>query len=489
MHGNSISFPIKSNETKHLRLDIRKQTLEKERKEEERKQREQEERYCQEQEEKRRQENNDNIEEEEEEEPPIVTEYFVYICQCCQKKFNTTNQFANHTKSKRHKENAKLYEEAGIIVTEVQLRKDHEDDNDYLYGGDGVEDGERGEDDTIHGLAENDEDSSYSEEDEPSSDEEDHKMKKVGSLFCAMAAFTSDSESSSSESEMSEEENDDSGDAKDIRNVGGVASINNDSADDASEYAGSDYEDDLDLLEEIIYQNRVQKSVQNLNGNEKNEDEEGNVESATPVYFDDEQYDPDFLSASENRVAAVQYRLQKRCAIFSLCLINMELVLVFHSLTFSYWSDFLMCNRLAAKGIQPNQSINQSHLSTQAVTVGKTLLQQVMQANIDTLEARLAAYNRHKEQCQLLGREFRFARGNSKALPSQYTYRIDPSDNRRQRENVHHTGRYVIKFFYLVNCMFILYLSQEMFICFFFSDTVTTTCNNHVRCNLVARKE
>ena len=114
-------------------MDIRKQTLEKEREEEERKKREEDERYRRAQEEKRRQENYENgiEEEEEEEEPPIVTEYLVYICQCCQKKFNTTNQFANHTNSKRHRENAKLYEEAGVIVTEIQLRKNYEVDDDW----------------------------------------------------------------------------------------------------------------------------------------------------------------------------------------------------------------------------------------------------------------------------------------------------------------------------------------------------------------------
>eukprot|EP01083_Nonionella_stella_P174428 604628_1 len=66
-----------------------------------------------------------------------------------------------------------------------------------------------------------------------------------------------------------------------------------------------------------------------------------------------------------------------------------------------------------------------------------------MEANIETLEERLAEYRKHKAECQLLGREFRFAKGNSKALASQYTYRIDPSDNARRRENTHHTGRYV----------------------------------------------
>ena len=96
--------------------------------------------------------------------------------------------------------------------------------------------------------------------------------------------------------------------------------------------------------------------------------------------------------------------------------------------------------RLADKGIQPNQ-INPGYRTSDAVSMGKTLLQQVMEANIETLEAKLEAYKRHKTEHQLLGREFKFAKGNSKALASQYIYRIDPADNARRRANVHHTGR------------------------------------------------
>jgi hypothetical protein len=98
---------------------------------------------------------------------------------------------------------------------------------------------------------------------------------------------------------------------------------------------------------------------------------------------------------------------------------------------------------LAARGIEP------LYRESNAVALGKTLLQQVMDANIETLQARLEEYQRHKAEHQLLGREFRFAKGNSKALASQYTFRIDPADNPRARANVHHAGRYVSIFFYL----------------------------------------
>ena len=104
----------------------------------------------------------------------------------------------------------------------------------------------------------------------------------------------------------------------------------------------------------------------------------------------------------------------------------------FHSLS--------LCHRLAARGIKPTQ-VNVGNRTSDAVSIGKTLLQQVMEADIETLEAKLETYNKHKAEYQLLGREFKFAGGNSKALPSQYTFRIDPADNSRRRENIHHTGR------------------------------------------------
>ena len=103
-------------------------------------------------------------------------------------------------------------------------------------------------------------------------------------------------------------------------------------------------------------------------------------------------------------------------------------------------SRYPLHRRLAAKGIEPSR-VNTGYTTSDAVSMGKTLLQQVMEASFETLEARLAAYNKHKAEYQLLGREFRFAGGNSKALASQYTYRIDPADNSRRRENTHHAGR------------------------------------------------
>jgi hypothetical protein len=109
-------------------------------------------------------------------------------------------------------------------------------------------------------------------------------------------------------------------------------------------------------------------------------------------------------------------------------------------LLFSRKSTLLAVSlRLAAKGIEPNQ-IQPGYRSSDAVSVGKTLLQELMNASVENMQTKLALYKQHKTEHQLLGREFRFAKGNSKALASQYSFRIDPSDNSRQRANVHHTG-------------------------------------------------
>lgn len=83
-------------------MDIIKQQQKAEREEEERIKREQERQYRLEQEEKLKQNTttNENNDEEKEQEEVIKTtteEYLVYICQCCNKMFKTTNAFKNHT--------------------------------------------------------------------------------------------------------------------------------------------------------------------------------------------------------------------------------------------------------------------------------------------------------------------------------------------------------------------------------------------------------
>ena len=102
------------------------------------------------------------------------------------------------------------------------------------------------------------------------------------------------------------------------------------------------------------------------------------------------------------------------------------------------------CDRLAAKGIVATRTIP-SYGASDAISIGKTLLQQLMEANKDTLEARLDAYNKHKAECQVLNKGFALAKGNSKALPSQFIYKPGAADDTRKRANVHHTGRYASK--------------------------------------------
>lgn len=90
-------------------MDIIKQQQKAEREEEERIKKEQENNYRLEQEKL-----NGPKEKEEEELGELKEEYLVYICQCCNKKFKTVQQFKNHIESKKHKDIARLYEEAGV---------------------------------------------------------------------------------------------------------------------------------------------------------------------------------------------------------------------------------------------------------------------------------------------------------------------------------------------------------------------------------------
>lgn len=91
-------------------MDIIKQQQKAEREEEERIKKEQENNYRLEQEKFNAATEEEEVEELEE----LKEEYLVYICQCCNRKFKTPNQFKNHIESKKHKDIARLYEEAGV---------------------------------------------------------------------------------------------------------------------------------------------------------------------------------------------------------------------------------------------------------------------------------------------------------------------------------------------------------------------------------------
>ena len=91
-----------------------------------------------------------------------------------------------------------------------------------------------------------------------------------------------------------------------------------------------------------------------------------------------------------------------------------------------------------------NTKSNKSIYDIDPISVGKTLLQAVMESKKDTLQLKLEAYNNHKKECQLLNKEFNIAKGNSKALPGQYSFKQFSADDSRKRQNVHHTGSHYV---------------------------------------------
>ena len=294
----------------HLRMDIIKQQQKAEREEEERIKLEQEKTYRLEQE--RLAKLSNNTEDNDEEEVVIQTEYLVYICQCCNKMYKTTNAFQQHTESKKHQERAKLFEEAGVIVTEVVLADelhldvdeyDYEDEDEDIVGEDvNEETKERYDSQEDGGQVYNEED------DEEEEEEEEEETEKVGSLFSALAAFSDDSSSSSSSSSSSDDESLDGEDEKKDDDCTTSSKHHEADTTTATTAEGNEWEDDLDLLEDIIYQNRLNERLY------PDDDGNGNEEKAValpPVDFDDEQYDADD-NFNGDRLAAVQHRLQKR---------------------------------------------------------------------------------------------------------------------------------------------------------------------------------
>lgn len=72
--------------------------------------------------------------------------------------------------------------------------------------------------------------------------------------------------------------------------------------------------------------------------------------------------------------------------------------------------------------------------------LGKTLMQQVLEANTEVLEKRLARLKEHKEAQKVANKAADFHGGTSKANSSTYVYKPDAADNPRARANVHHAG-------------------------------------------------
>lgn len=188
-----------------------------------------------------------------------------------------------------------------MIVTEVKLKAEFDDD-DYSY----EEESEEGQyffdEESIGAGVEN-----VDSGDEDESDEEEYveEKRKVGNVFSAFAAFSDSSSSSSGDSSDEAEDADESNIEGENENRPPSSTSPKVEEDDGT----SEYDDDLDLLEEIIYQNRLQERL--YPDDDPKEEKEGSDE-IVPVAFDEEQFNPDNFNADENRLASVQRRLQKR---------------------------------------------------------------------------------------------------------------------------------------------------------------------------------
>jgi len=407
-------FNLKKRSKKHLRKDVRRNAERVAREEEERAKREEEEAWKRRRTEQLAREkrergddgdddddDDDDDDSSSEEEEGIIGgegahEYLVYICECCRKKFWTKNQFVNHIDSRKHKEKVAAYEKAGLIVTSVQLRGGGGDDHiDNGKSDDDIDSEAEYFGSVEWDILESDNDDTNQQKDEIEEEKEEHQPTPTPkhNLF---AAFADDSSSSSSDDDESSQDET----QKPPSAPTSLPRPPNEQEQGESEDSGVKLDEEL---EELIYQNEIERTKINATTAGAEEDISP---SPSPLPFDDEAYDPENYTVEENRLLSVHHRLRKR---------------------------------LAAKGLAPSHQIEPAD----AVAMGKTLLQQVMEANMDTLQQRLEAYNAHKAECRLLNRANAFAGGNSKALAGQYTFRQDAADDTKARANVHHTGRWV----------------------------------------------
>jgi hypothetical protein len=390
-------FNVKKRSKKHLRNDIRKKMLREAQEEEERRKKQQEEEYKIQQLALKEASGVGVSEEEEEEEEPRVLEYFVFICECCDKRYATKNQFLNHTKSKRHRSNVRIFEDFGLLVTHVELRGENGNEKE-LYDDYEEEEDFDNENNKTNSIASNTKEAADSGSDFGSGDDEseeesddDFVPKKQNNPF---AAFSAEFGSNSEDDESSDDSDRDNGD----RITSPVARRKNPPS------ACKEEDENIDF-DELIYQNQLIQNEIDAQNNNNNNAIIMELPSPSPLPFH-ETYDPESFGVNEIRVISVQHRLRKN---------------------------------LAAKGIEPSPR-NAPYDPFEAITVGKTLLQQVLEAKVDTLQQKLDAYNRHKQHCQLMSKQFALGKGNSKALPSQYVFKEDAADNSRRRANIHHAG-------------------------------------------------
>lgn len=419
-------FNVKKRSKKHLRQDLRKRMLREQEEEEERVKKQQEEDY-------RKQQTaleQDGDEEEEQEEQPPPLEYFVFICECCDKRYATKNQFLNHVNSKKHKRKCRIYEDLGLLVTHIELRgengnekeiynDDDYDEDDYCTqvpvdnknntktkSNDDDDDDENGNFNTrtkkANGNQPKHDESKKESEEESESDSDNDYVPPKRNMFTGFAATGF---SSSSSDDDSDSDDDNNGDRK--LSPARLKDPPPGSSRQQKQQQDNNDDDTIDF-DELIYQNQL---LQHEIDAQEQQQQQGAIADALPTPFPfHETYDPDDYDTNENRLASVQHRLRKN---------------------------------LAAKGIAPktaSATSRSAHDPLDAITMGKTLLQEVLQANIDTLQQKLDAYKKHKDHCQLMAKEFAFRKGNSKALPAQYVRKKDAADNARRRANVHHAG-------------------------------------------------
>jgi hypothetical protein len=425
-------FNVKKRNKKHLRLDLKKAKAREDKEEEERIKKEQQEEYEKQQLALKKDDDGDS-EEEDDEAQISQLEYFVFICECCDRRYATKNQFMNHTNSKKHLRRCRMYEELGLIVTHIELRgennneqdiyNDDDDDNDNEESRDVLDDADASSNQATTKSIKygNDDEEEFEKEvivevNDDESEEEYIPRKKQANIF---AGFSSDSSSSSSSSSDDDDnQSDDDNDDDDNRQLPHSSTVIKLKDPPPTNNQDDDNDEDNIDFDELIYQNQLIQNEIDAAQKQQQDSEVGeggtiaiippSATSTAPIPFN-ENYDPTQYDINENRLASVQHRLRKN---------------------------------LAAKGIEPKttSSSSLSYDPLDAITMGKTLLQQVLESNVDELQHKLDIYNKHKAECALLGRQFALSKGNSKAIPSQYIFKKDAADNSRQRANVHHAG-------------------------------------------------
>lgn len=354
-------------------------------------------------------------EDDESEDEEELQELVVYFCECCNRKYATRNSFINHMNSKRHRMSAAPYEEAGLLVYSLEVKTtDNEGDCSDSEESDVDIDIDAEEEDDMNDVAKptaigfsaldlgssSDDDDDNDDEgskntNESVSEGSDEGDDKKPSIFAALG----DSEKSGSDSSDDEHQKDN----EEFIAYHALPPMHVMTEEELAAQIAAENEAEDMYLEELILQNKLRQAEIGLLA-----DQDLSLSASSPFPFTNEFDAELYPGINEARFARIRHKLQ---------------------------------SKLAEKGIEPKVSeLTEICNGLDPVALGRSLLQQVMAARMDNLQARLNAYNTYKKEQQLMVKEFTFANGNSKALASQYTYRLDPADNLRRRANVHHAG-------------------------------------------------